>query len=444
MHIFVGSLSVVSGISVNLAIKLVASAIIGIVPLMTYFATNRVFKPSIQKYIVVASGLPTFISYSLVGATFGVTLYFCVMCLILRTLLIESKRQDVVVLVILAFGLLFSHAIITVLLLKLLTIRKTWVLKGWQNARVTVMGILLILIISYAARLTFGSGNVLETLTGAAESILMSRDTGVVPGTFFLVPFSAKISFLVLSYIKDAVIVLMSAMGLVVLLTKLRHKYREIYEKFYPFLLCFMSAILALMAFQLLSGFSGTGYQRFIDYAIVMSPFIVGPFLWHLRKNFNHYRFGSGIIAIVLFSCISVSLIQIFPFQPIAPKANALSPNLPMNEYIFDFRSVNTVYQEKMILFAERFSSNGSMVALDTVTRWQARGFANDAFNYKLVNDDPLTVQNVSWDLFLLHYDGKAGPLNEKVENRTSERLSELKNTLDVLYDNGESFIMAQ
>ena len=455
MHIFIGSLSIISGLSLNVTMKLVTSTIMGIVPLMTYFATNRVFEPGIQRFIIVASGLPTFMSYSLSGTTFGVALYFCIICVILRSLLTDNKRQHAIVLLILVFGLLFSHAITTlylisflviaVLLLKFLSIRKKWVLKSYRNARVLVMGILMIFIVSFVARLTFGSGNVLETFTYAGESLLTGPGSGIVPGTFFKVPFSAKVVFLALTYTMDAVIALMGCIGVIVLFVKLRHKNRNLYEKFYMFLLCFGGAILALLAFQFLSGFSGIEYGRLIIYAIVLSPFLVGLFLWYLGHYFGRYRLGSALVVLVLFSCISISLIQIFPYQPMAPRANVLSPDLPANEYIFDYRSVNTVYQEKMILFAESFSSNNAIVASDTVTRWQINGFSNDTFASRVIYASPLMVQNLGWDLFLLHYDGKAGPLIEPVENRTSERLTELKNSLgNVVYDNGESFIIAR
>jgi hypothetical protein len=455
MHIFTGSLSTTLGLSTNVAMKLVASAIMGIVPLMTYFATNRVFEPGLQRFIIVASGLPTLMSYGLTGSAFAIPLYFCIICLILRSLLTKTGKQHAVVLLILVFGLLFSHAVTTlylisflviaVLLLKFLSLRENWVLKVYKNARVLVMGILMILIVSFAARLAFGSGNVLVTFTEAGESILISHVSGFIPNTFFRLPFSAQVVFFALSYIQFTVVVLMSCVGVIVLFVKLRRKNREIYERFYMFLLCFVGAILALLAFQFLSGFSSIEYIRLLAYAIVLSPFLVGLFLWHLYHYFGRYKFGSALVAIVLFSCISVSLIQIYPFQPIAPRANVLSPDLPANAYIFDYREVNTVYQERMILFAESFSSNSTTVASDTVTRWQIIGFANGTFADRVLYDSPLMVQNLSWDLFLLHYDGKAGPLNEKVENRTNERLTELKDTLgNVVYDNGESFIIAR
>lgn len=302
MHILIGSLSIVTGLSVSAIIQLVTSLLVGIIPLMTYFATNRVFEPSIQRFIVVASGLPILTSYGLTGTTFAVPLFFSIICLILRSLLTENKRtrsiEHVIVSLMLVLGLLFSHAmttlylilslLIAVLLLKFLSIKGKSVVKSYQNARVLVMGILMILLVSFAARLMFGSGSLLEILTDAGKMILTSHTTaGIVPGTFFKVPLSAKVIFLALSHIGDAVIVLMSCVGILVLFVNLRRKNREIYEKFYVFLLCVEGAILALLAAQFLLAFSGVEYERLVGYAIVLSPFLVGLFLWHLNNHLS-------------------------------------------------------------------------------------------------------------------------------------------------------------
>jgi len=444
------------GLSINVAIKLVISTIIGIIPLMTYFATNRVFEPSVQRFIIVASGLPTVVSYMIGGTPFSLPFYFSILCLIFRrSLSTENKRQYTIVLLILFYGLLFWHAVTTlylisflaiaVLLLKIIGIKPKPVLKSYQSARAIVTGVLVMITVSFAARLTFGSGKILEIFTNAAESILIGGGPAIIPGRFFEVPFSAEVIFFALNYVMYAVIGLMSFVGIIVLFVKLRHKNQEIYEKFYIFLLSIISAIIALLAFQVLSGFSGIGFGRFIIFAIVLSPFLVGLFLWHLNEYFNGNRLGSALTVLLLFLCISISLIQIFPCQPIAPRANVLSKDLPADEYIFDFRSVNTVYQEEVILFTERFTSNNTRVASDVVTRWQINGFANDTFIRRHIYQSPLQYPDLSWDVFVLHYDGKAGPLNEKVEYRTSERLTELKDTLgNVVYDNGESFIIVR
>ena len=98
-----------------------------------------------------------------------------------------------------------------------------------------------------------------------------------------------------------------------------------------------------------------------------------------------------------------------------------------------------------MILFALDFSTNGTIVAADTVTRWQIYGFTNAAFISRTIYESPLQNQDLVWNLFLLHYDGIAGSLNEYIGNRTSQKLNELKNGFgNVVYDNGQSFIIAR
>lgn len=456
MHIFIGSLSLILGVLPGESIKIVTSLIFGIIPLMTYFATNRVFEPNIQRFIIVAAGLPTVTSYALGGTPFAVPFYFSILCMVFRiNLSTENKRQYIIVLLILVYGLLLSHAVTTLylisffvialLLLKFLSIRGKRVLKGYQSTHAVVPWLLVILAVSFAARLAFGSGKILEIFTSAGESILIGSTSSIVPGRFFELPFSAQVIFLALNYAKDAVIGLMSFIGVIVLFVKLRRRNEEIYSKFYMLLLCFIGAILVLLTFQFLSGFSGIGYGRFITFAVVLSTFLVGLFLWHVNEHVSGNRLGPALIVLLLFLCISTSLIQIFSCQPIVPRANILSQDLPVNEYVYDYQSVNTVYQEEMIFFAEISSPNDARVASDVVTRWQIYGFANDAFISRHIYLSPLQYPNLTWDLFLLHYDGKAGPLNEKVEYRTNERLTELKDTLgNVVYDNGESFIIVR
>jgi hypothetical protein len=458
MHIFTGSLSIVLGVSINVAIKIVTSMIIGIIPLMTYVATNHVFEPNVQRFMVIASGLPTVMVYELTGTGFALPFFFFIICLILVSARATSgnKRQYVIVLLVSVFALIFSHAATTlylivflgvvVLLLKFSSIERKPVIMSYQKVKIPVLGTLIIMTISFATRLNFESGNVLNMLTEAGVSILSHSGTSLIPATFFKVPLFAKVIFFGLSYANDAVIALLCCAGIFVLFLKPGNDIRKACKEFHTFLLCLLCTILTLLALQFLLGFSEIEYVRLMSYGIVLSPFLVGPFLWYIHKYFSQHRLGVVAVVLLLFACISVSMLSIYPYQPVAPMANVLSPNLPNNEYVFDFRSVNTVYQVNMVFFAQSFSTSRVIVAADTVTRCQIVGFANDAFNSRTLYYSPLDHPNLDWTLFLCHYDGKAGPLNEPLENRTSERLNDLKNSLgnDVVYDNGQSFIIAR
>lgn len=236
------------------------------------------------------------------------------------------------------------------------------------------------------------------------------------------------------------------------LLKKFKPENGYTFRNFYLPLLGLISATSLLLTFQITIGFGEIEYRRLIRYTVVFSPFLVGLFLWnlnqHLRIGFKKTWVKSIALASVLFMCICFSLIQVFPYQPLVPKADVLSRDLPQDMYILDLMVVNTIYQEKMISFAERFSPSDFYITSDRVTRWQIFGFANPSFSSRHVWGSPLdpnmSNEDEKWDIFLLHYGERSGPLNEKVEYRTREAIEELRDTLgNVIYDNGESFIIA-
>jgi hypothetical protein len=111
---------------------------------------------------------------------------------------------------------------------------------------------------------------------------------------------------------------------------------------------------------------------------------------------------------------------------------------------------VNTIYQERMISFVAKFSAEDAEITSDIITRWQLRGFTSGAFYSKHFMYyehalDPASITNERWSLFLLHYDGRAGLISEPVEYRTKEVLDNIRNTLgNIIYDNGESFIISR
>ena len=456
-HILIGVLSLVLGIPAVTSIKLVASTIFCIIPLMTYFVTNRVFERNIQKYIIIASGLPL-MSYALVGTTFALPLFFSFLCLLFRRNIVnKNRRKYTLALMIFALGLLFSHAVTTVVLILLLGIVSLLIqsidfVKRYSHHSLVSMyiGAGSLLTVSFMAWLMFKADFVAHIFIQSAQRIFLGEIIKKpIPTRLFEIPLSAQLRVFALRHLKDAIIIVLAFAGLLVLLKTFKRENESTFEDFYLPLLCFLSVTLLLLAFQLVIGFGAIEYGRLVKYAMVFTPFLVGLFLWQLNRSSKiRIRAKPIITASVLFMCISLSLIQIFKYQPLVPRADVLSEDLPQNAYIFDFRAVNTIYQEKMISFAERFSSNDSSITSDTTTRWQIYGFANESFSSRHIWYSPLGTsvnkENLEWDIFLLHYGERSGPLNEKVEYRNREAIEKLRNTLgNVVYDNGESFVIA-
>jgi len=457
MHILIGSLSLILGVSTNVAIKLFTSLIYGIVPLMVYLVTNGVFDRSIQRAVIIASGLPAIPnSYVLGGGTFGLALYFIFLCVLFRRGLTDNSRFAYsVILLVLGFALLFSHAATMPFLLWILAIVTFyWTGRGIRKGetRVDTYGrglapILIILAASFTALQAFKATDILVVLVGGIERALLRESSRApIPQRLFVLPLSAQLTFLALYYAMDIMVFGLGLVGFLILMRRIRIKRGQLFEKFYLPVISVISALGLIVAFQFVSSFGEIGLERALSYSMIFQPFFIGLVLWLLLKRLASRTLKRVLTVVFLFLTISISLIQIFPYQPMVPRADVLSKDLPASDYIVDLREVNTMCNIAAITFAEKHSTTGTRIASDIVTRWQIYGFASEAFNNGHIWYGPLeTTPTLNWDIFILHYDGTPGPLIEKVENRTAERIELLRDTLgNTIYDGGGCFIIAR
>jgi len=247
-------------------------------------------------------------------------------------------------------------------------------------------------------------------------------------------------------HVKDVIITSLGALGVVVLIKKLRIRERTIFVRFYLPLFSLFFACLLILVILVGGSFGDIGYDRPIMYAMVFQPFLVGPALWDLSNRLRRRKLRSAMIAFVLFLTITISLVQVLYYQPLIPSANVLSAELPRNEYLYDLRMVNSVCQVNLIFFAQKESPSNASVTSDEVTRYQIYGFADETFSNRHIWFSPLDYNGtLDWNIFLLHYDGTAGPLAEKAENRTQARIQTLQDTSgNLVYDSGECFMIAR
>lgn len=462
MHIFIGSFSLITGFDLNISIKLITSTIFSFFPMLIYSLTNHVFDKNAQKYIVLFSGFPLVMSYVLTGTTFGISLFCLFFYLFFKKNLLEfDERRYAVMLIITAFSLIVSHAVttlstiifmcISIVLIKSASFHRKML--SCTNLIRKYSPFFIVLATLFFTWLIFKANFVYEKLVDYMKQILMgtSKET-LIPERFFALPFFERLIIFVIKHIKDFLVITLSFIGFIVLIKQFNKNVHLVKNLYLP-LICLLSSIASFIFFQSATNFAEIEYRRFIDYMMPFTPFFVGLFFWdlenRLKKSVKQKFVIVFLLALVFFSLILISLLQVFPYQPIVPRANVLSKDMPESDYIVDFRMVNTNYQIKMIQFAERFSTAGTRVTSDVVTRWQIFGFASETFSTKYIWDRPLEIGtftgNEQWNILLLHYCGKSGPLNEKIEYRTSEALAILRKALvNNIYDNGESFILSK
>jgi hypothetical protein len=273
----------------------------------------------------------------------------------------------------------------------------------------------------------------------------------------------AQIRVLTIFFVADALILVLSLLGFYILIKWVRKNNVALAKNFYLPLFCFLFAIVGMIVIQVPFNFGGVSYGRFIFYAAFFSPFFVGLFLWafysRLKRAFRKPWLGSVVFIALLVCCVLISMIQAFPLQPLAPSAHELSSDLPESEPLFDYQQVNSIYQISMFNFASTYSQSASIVLTDATTKWQAWAFSSPTFYNKIlwysvleISGGTVPLSSLSVDdqnslkglKIILHYDGKAGPLNEAARQRTPQVIDQAKTDWgSVIYDNGQSFIMA-
>ena len=460
MHILIGCVSIVSGISVNDVFKFVFPAVFSIIPLVIYFITKGLLSDTIQRYTIIASSLPILVAYVVWGTNLAMIPYLLLIAVFLKVVFTKRyQREFGSLFAILGFGLIISHGVTslfaafllvgTPLILRFLKMTRTRMSMSLSRFPACTSIVLpLLYVVLLATWWAVGSTFNLETLAGFVKALFTGLMVAPIPIRFYQVPLLAKMQVLTVYHLGYFVMGGLSLLGLFIFLSKSKRKeFSSETQTIYLHLISMLGIIVLFLLFQFASGFGTLQYVRFVGNAMPLCIPLAGLTLGQLNgflgkipsKIVRNIAFASILIMLV-FAC----LIQFFPYQPLIPKANVLSSDLPKDEFIVQVGRVNTPYQKEMIYFAERYTSDGR-VASDETTRYQIYGFSNYSFFSRHIWYSPLdTDKDLQWDLFLLHTK-KAGPLQEKVEYRTEERIESLRlNAGNIIYDNGESFIISR
>ena len=460
MHISMACVSIISGISINEIFRFIIPALCGLVPLLIYFTTKDILDDTIQRYVIIASSFPIAQRYVIYGTSLALLPYFLLIAIFLHCAFAKmNKKMFWLIFIILSFNLIISHAV-TSLFVSFLLIGMLIILKSLEITRKKFLGrfpvstliapslLYVVLLMTWWMNTPTFNLNILADLIRTLFVGGPMR-TPVSP-RFYEIPLLPQLQVLTVFHLRDAVIGILSLFGLFVFLRKLRrNELSDKTETFYLYLLALLGIGVLFLLFQFVSGFGTIQYARFIAYMMPLCVFLVGLTLWRFNKFLNGISVKLIIrnlaFASFLFVVVSSCLIQFYHCQPLVPRSNVLSKDMPENEYLVYIGRVNTIYQIEMISFAEMHSHNGR-IASDYATRYQIHGFSSPSFFSRHIWYSPLIPnpdQNLKWDLFLLHTI-KAGPFSEPAEYRTKERIENFRlKAGNVIYDNGESFILS-
>lgn len=459
MHIVMASLSIISGISVNDIFRLIFPVLWGMFPILTYFVTKNVLDETIQRYVIILTSFPIFQGYIVYGTNLALIPFFLLISLFIRYTLAQARKKTYFLLFcISSFTVIIVHGV-TPLIASFVLIGILVFLSLFSKIRknpakslhfsALLAPCLVHVTILWAWWVNLSSFN-LYNFAMLIKSVT-SPSIPAVPTRFYEISLLPQLQILMVTHIANAIMFMLSLFGVIILLKQLiTNKLSHKLEAFYSYIVVLLGLIATSLFVQMVSNFGNLQYDRLITYMMPFTALLGGWVLCRFDKFLSHFFkkifiVNKLIFVSAIFIVFSLCLIQFFPCQPLVPKASVLSTSLPEDEYIVNFVVVNTVYQINMISFAESHSYTAT-IASDQVTRNQIHGFSSPSFFSRHTWFSPIVpnqqVQNFEWDLLLLHTT-KAGPFSEPAEYRTEEKIEEFRQAGSLIYNNGESFIVA-
>lgn len=462
LHIFISIFTQMSGISQNIGFKYAMPVTFGVVPLLFYFISHKlVVEKTLVKYVVIASAFPLITAYYLVGTIFPLIFLIILVPLPIIRENQEKKHKSMygIILIIVLFALLVSHTITSLFFLLFLVwsipfLMLTNMIKRFPVSQLLLLNLSKVLLLAtvlfiswwmYQANFLFGT--FVENIVNVI--VEQSINKAPVPQRFFEIPLLSKVKIFSIFHLKDAIISLLTIFGLI---TIPMLKTTNVEKSFYIYLISFLTPILAFIVFQLVTGYGDFEYYRFINYGLIFTPFFVGVLLYRVKLAIDsshlNFKMKPMLMLLIMFAIISISLIQFFPYQPLVPNANEMSEIYTYDDDIFEFNHVNTIYQKNMIYFTSKYTPTYATITSDIYTRLQLIAFYDELIGTPLTSrhtwHSAIMNEELEWDYFLLHWNGKSGPFTEQFEYRTNEKIMWHRNIRgrNIIYDNEESFII--
>lgn len=441
MHLDFAIFSTILNIPVVYSIKYLPVLLSPIYPLLTYSVMKNLKFPkrmTALKYALFISSVPIHQSTYIVGGVlFGVSLTFLVLSQIVR-LTQKSGRRYWFVLIFFSFALAAAHSPssveLTILLATIMLLQNvsSFRIKSYLKTP-TVFAIISI----STAWLMFPARNALKAIVYALAGVPGGRPGGrYIPPRFFELAYAdilGAIKSLLAFNGADVFLLLLTMAGLIILL-----KMRKPVTSSLKFLFLFNGLLFLFLPIGFLLKVGGF---RMLSFARILFPISSSIFILYISKRRVWIR------AAIFLSIILLSTIQLYACQPLIPSASILLKNLPTSEPLVYVVHVNSIYQRQMIKFAENHVRG--RIASDGVTRNQIMGLTEYNFSsahvmwyYPLSRLADKSAPEREYDYFLTHLPGISGAFHEPAETRTKALILDTIYNSNILYNNGESYIL--
>lgn len=452
MHIFLASSAKLIGSNAVTVMKFILPFSFGVLPFASYTFSKYIFNDYLYvKYSILASVIPaTTYFYQLGGTSFSIFLMlFFFLCIVKIITFNKNSIMFSLLITIFIFALILSHSFSPLILSITLFIIGIFCYfinlkfndKGFNLVGKKVFSLSMLLNISLISYWSYKAGFFFNMLVKTLYKYIFLIDDSkpAIPSRFFEIPIISKCQVLFVFHISDIILFIFSIIGIYYFV---RCKKHAINKSVFLFFILYIVSIFLLLFAQIIANVGDMEYTRFITYMVIICPIFVGVTFSLLRKSINRDSFFISLVTLVFV----LSFFQYYPCQPLIPK---MSLNNSSEDHLVDVNMVNSIYQLKVIDFIENRAPTGSIIGGDKTTLNQMHGF----MNYTFVQDyvlwySPLTespsndkTKNI-YNFYVSHKPGKAGIFVEQLEFRTCDFILNLVNKKDLIYNNGESFVL--
>jgi hypothetical protein len=441
----ISELSIVAGFSPIVAMKAFLAVSPFMIPLVIYLALQRLDVPNtLSKMILIVTTITTPTLYRFVGTIGVYPLYvFFSYVLLLVAFRRMASRQGFVIASLLGVGVIISHDVTAFfVIIFLISVALFCSLKRSTKSPTLSSRRLLLFFASFIVmalmHLTLvSSGNfsyILQLVKDSFESIFGSRLPGAVQyyGGFYSLTLMQQAQVFVVRLGRDAA---SAFLVIVAPLALIRLKLADRLKTFYYVLI--VLSVVCFVAFVLPFFVRSYIINRGLIYLSAFAPFLAGITLYWVFYS-KHFRLRKVLLTITVLSLVSVSVIQLYPCQPLVPKISTDYGSF----YVMDLRAVTTAYDRSMIRFIGEYDSQ-SPLAADPIISSQILALTDPAFQELLTSEDPTSENHTKAQLILVSLDENTHILVSGANAiEYAQRVHNITETHSVIYANSKSYVL--
>jgi hypothetical protein len=448
MHISFSAFSVVSNIPVVDAIKYLPVLWSLTYTFLTYIIVEKMeFTKgnALLRYALFFSSVPLSMDqYVVSGGLFGSVLA----SLILLTLVVVLQKKDKllwVVFAIFVFVLATGHSVTSIILSVCLLLIVVIQRFSRLPPKLRLPASAAFLSASISALWLLHMAN--YTLQAIVNVFFVGVPTGTTPTSEYIASsFFEHLGANFLSAIKSVIVIYGADILFLILLlggTLILLRTRKKLSSAISFILYFGCLLLLLL---FIGYFLKVGAPRILLLIRLLYPVFAGLFVLQISARIRSRKVRMGVIAAIFLSIVLLSTIEFYGCQPLFSPANVLYKGLPADMPISYVNMVNSIYQRQVIGFAVNHI-NGT-IAVQYTSAILIVGLA--PINYSIEHmiwyyPIDRTQPKMSYDCFIIQLPGKSGaPPTVSPPLRTTEIISEYIRNSNVVYTNGESYILGQ